>query len=57
MTPFEWLDEDEFDDAAESALSPVLALIVSDVVDRRGNYTCLATTAVGTMVSLGQVAN
>ena len=51
MNPEDWMN------VAEGELTPVVRIIVSESVDRRGNYTCLAVTGLGVMVSMGQVAN
>ena len=54
MTPEDyeaWIERSEGD------LTPVVDLIVSDIPDRRGNFTCLALTELGAYISLGQVAN
>jgi hypothetical protein len=51
MNPEDWMD------VAEANLTPVVRMIISESVDRGGNYTCLAVTDLGIMVSMGQVAN
>jgi hypothetical protein len=47
---------DQWTEWANADLSPVVSVSVSDEVDRRGNYTLLAQTAVGKFVSLAPVA-
>ena len=51
MSPEEWLHH------LEANVTPVVGLVVSDIPDRRGNLTCLAMTALGSYISLSQVAN
>jgi hypothetical protein len=54
MTPEDyaaWIERSEAD------LAPVVRLIVSGIPDRRGNFTCLAMTELGSYISLSQVAN
>ncbi|MDA0162183.1 hypothetical protein OM076_18065 [Solirubrobacter ginsenosidimutans] len=51
MSPDEWTDH------VEANVTPVVGLIVCDIPDRRGNFTCLAVTERGSYISLSQVAN
>ncbi|HEY6890811.1 MAG TPA: hypothetical protein VI300_23605 [Solirubrobacter sp.] len=51
MSPEEWTDHVEAD------VTAVVGLVVSNIPDRRGNFTCLAVTARGSYISLSQVAN
>ena len=51
MSPEEGMVLDDAD------LQLVTGVIIDESVDRRGNYTCLAVTGLGAMISMGQVAN
>ena len=44
-------------DLNETDLAPIVRLVIGEVVDRRGNLTCLAVTNGNRIIALGYTAN
>jgi len=44
-------------DLDETEIVPIIRVLLSDFVDRRGNVTCLALTSEARMINLGHTMN